>query len=209
MGLVIKVVVFAVVAVAGTVAARRLANAARAPISDDECVSCGSSNVEVAGAGAYVCLACGYEGGSGRAAMHQQAQADRYADLSPADRVEAVTDRVRTAARILSNYDGKVAMGMVAATALGLEDLSNDEGFDASAESIAHDLSAAAAELQLAATIAGGEVKLANGFTVDTEGVSKSLLEAQDGLIASVAMRTTAAKAYGYLQEVLAGTAQR
>lgn len=206
MGLVIKVVVFAIVAAAGTVAARRLANAAKAPIPDDECVSCGSGNVEVTGAGAYVCLACGYEGGSGRAAMHQQAQAERYAELSPAARLEAVTDHVRTAARILSNYDGKVAMGRVAVEAAGLGDLSNDEGFEASPESIAHDLCAAAGELQLAATVAGGEVKLANGLTVDTAGVSKSLLEAQDKLIASVAMHSTAAEAYEYLQAVLAGT---
>jgi len=204
-GLLIKVVVLAVVGIAGAVAARRIANAAKEPISDDECVSCGSTNVEVMSPGAYVCLACGYEGGSGQAAVRQKAQAERYAELSPEARLEAVTDHVRTASRILSNYDGKTALADAAVTALGYGDLSDDEGLGATRSTIADDLCSAAAELQLASTVAGGEVRLANGLTVDTDGVSKSLLDAQDGLGASIGMHTTAAEAYAYLQAVLAG----
>ncbi|MGH1342831.1 MAG: hypothetical protein ACRBN8_14815 [Nannocystales bacterium] len=205
MGLVVKLVIFAIVGIAGAVAARRMAIAAKAPISDDECVSCGSSEVQVQGAGAYVCLACGYEGGSGRAALHEQAQAERYANLSPQARQEAVTDHIRTAARILSNYNEGVVVGNVGLAAVGLDEFSRDEGLAAARSTVAGDLCAAAAELKLAARVAGGEIVLANGLTVDAKGVAKSLLEAQEKMLASVAMISTAANADSYLQKVLAG----
>ncbi len=205
MGLVVKLVVFAIVGIAGAIAARRMANAAKAPIFDDECVSCGSREVQVQGEGVYVCLACGYEGGSGRAAQREQVQAERYANLSPEARLEAVTDHVRTAARILSNYNGVSTLAGVAATATGLGDLSRDEGLDAKQSAVADDLCSAAAELELAAKVAGGEVVLANGLTVDAKAVAKSLLKAQERLFSSFEMIKTAAEADTYLRSVLAG----
>lgn len=205
MGLLVKLVVFAIVGVAGALAARRMANAAKAPISDDECVSCGSREVQVQGEGAYVCLACGYEGGSGRAAMREQTQAERYASLTPEARQEAVTDHVRTAARILSNYNGAAALAGVAATAAGFGDLSRDEGVDSKQSAVADDLCAAAAELKRAAAIAGGPVVLANGLTVEANEIAASLLQAQDRLFSSFEMSKTAAEADTYLKTVLAG----
>lgn len=205
MGLVVKFVALAIVGIVGALAARRMANAAKAPISDEECVSCGSREVQVQAAGAYVCQNCGYEGGSGRAAMREQTLAERYASLSPQARLEAVTDHVRTAARILSNYNGAAAAGNAAVAVLGVDELTRDEGLDATRSTVADDLCAAASELELAATIAGGEVVLANGLRVDAKGVAKSLLKAQDRLFASVEMVTTAAEADSYLKAVLAG----
>ena len=44
----------------------RMKKALNEEISDDSCVSCGSSNVTVLEEGVYRCEDCGYEGGSGR-----------------------------------------------------------------------------------------------------------------------------------------------
>lgn len=205
MGLVVKLVAVVIVGLVGMFAARRMSMAAKAPIFDDECVSCGSRDVQSQGAAAYVCLSCGYEGGSGRAAMREQSVAERYASLSPEARLEAVTDHVRTAARILSNYNGAAVLGGVALKAVGLDGLSGDEGVDAKRSAVAHDLCAAASELELAATVAGGEIVLANGLTVDAKEIAKSLLKAQDRVFASFEMIKTAAEADKYLQAVLAG----
>lgn len=205
MGLWIKLVALAIVGILGTIAARRMANAAKASIPDDECVSCGSREVQVQSAGAYVCLACGYEGGSGRAAIQRDALAERYASLSPEARREAVTDHVRTAARILSDDDGTAALGGAAQMVMGSRELSRDEGFDATRSTLADDLCAAASELELAGTIAGGEVVLSNGLAVDAKGVARSLLEVQDKLLASVEMVKTGAEAGDYLKAILAG----
>jgi ribosomal protein L37AE/L43A len=60
--------------------------ALRAPISDDECVSCGSKQVTVLGPGTYRCDQCGYEGGSGMAAQKDHEQRERIARMDPAER---------------------------------------------------------------------------------------------------------------------------
>jgi len=97
------------------------------------------------------------------------------------------------------------ALAGVAATALGYGDLSRDEGLDAKQSAVADDLCAAASELKLATTIAGGEVVLANGLTVDAEKVATSLLKSQDRLFSSFEMLKIAAEADSYLKAVLAG----
>ncbi len=205
MGLVVKLVAFAVVGIAGAIAARRMAKAAKAPIFDDECVSCGSREVQVQGEGAYVCLACGYEGGSGRAAMRKQTLAGRYASLSPQEKLEAATEHIRCASRILSNYDGMVASGAATVAAAAYEEFSEDPEFDPTRSTVADDLCAAAAELELAATIAGDEIVLASGLTVDATGLAKALLESQDKFFASAEMITAAAEADTYLRTALVG----
>ena len=201
MGFAIKVVIVLIVAAGGALAARRMAAAARAPISDDECVSCGSSDVQVQGAGAYVCSACGYEGGSGRAEMARQSQADKYAALSPQERQRVVTDHVRTAARILASYSADLTASKV------VQNLVDGDVpvFDISTSSVAGDLANAAAELRLAETVAGGPIVLANGLTVDAKGVSASLMASREGMLSIVKMQTTGAEASGYLTAVLAG----
>lgn len=200
-----KLVALLVVGAVGAVAARRMAAAAKAPISDDECVSCGSGNVRVEGPGAYVCLACGYEGGSGRAKAAAQAEVDRYADLSPEERLEAVTDHVRTAARILATYNPTIEFTSSVAQDL-IYDRDEAAVFDTDTASIAGELSAAAGELRLAETIAGGRIVLANGLSVDAQGVSASLLAAQERLLAGAAMPMTAGEAHAYLEAVLRGS---
>ncbi len=203
MGLIIKLVIVVVVGAVGAVAARRLAAAAKAPISDDECVSCGSGDVRVEGAGIYVCLACGYEGGSGRAELAARAEADRYANLSPEERLQAITDHIQTATRILASSDPALQRSADELIA----DRGNTDVFDIDTTSLAGELSAAAAELRLAETIAGGDVVLGNGLTVDVRGVSAALLAAQQKLMAGVTMQTTAAEAHAYLHATLQGRA--
>ena len=53
---------------------RRLRASMTAAIDDASCVACGSTDLEVVAEGAYRCMACGYEGGSGRAALQEAAE---------------------------------------------------------------------------------------------------------------------------------------
>lgn len=53
---------------------RRLRASMTAAIDDASCVACGSTNLEVVAEGAYRCVDCGYEGGSGRAALQEAAE---------------------------------------------------------------------------------------------------------------------------------------
>ena len=209
MGLVVKLVMLAIVGVAGAIAARRMANAAKAPISDEECVSCGSRDVQVQGAGVYLCLTCGYEGGSGRAAMREQTQAERYASLSPQARLEAVTEHVRCATRILSSFGGRVAAGGSTISTAAYEAFAEDPGVDPTRSTVADDICAAATELKLAATIAGDEVVLAGGVPVDARGLANALLESQEKVFASAEMITAAAEAETYLRAALARVPER
>jgi ribosomal protein L37AE/L43A len=55
-------------------------------IKDDVCVSCDSEDVTMQGQGAYRCNACGYEGGSGRAAIQHKAKQEALEALDPAQR---------------------------------------------------------------------------------------------------------------------------
>lgn len=206
MGLVVKLVILGIVLAFGAITARKMARAAKEPIFDDQCVSCGSGNVQVQGPGAYVCMACGYEGGSGRAAMNQQKQAERYVELAPDARLGLVTDHVRTALRILADVKPHGAVDVAAGVASELDLLSGAEGYDASVAGVASALSQAATELRTAQAIAGGPIVLANGMAVDAHGVERSLLGAQDSPNAMAAMKMTAQNASGYLQSVLVGT---
>lgn len=206
MALIVKLVFAAAVLIFGTLAARRMARAAKEPIFDDQCVSCGSSNVQIQGPGAYICNVCGYEGGSGRAAMNQQKQAARYVDLAPDARLKLVTDHVRTAARILEDVTPHGIGDSVASAAADLQVMSDDGNYEASVAAVASALSAAVVELRTASTIAGGAVVLGNGMSVDTDGVATSLLAAQDNPNAMAAMKHTAQNARGYLDSVLVGT---
>lgn len=198
MTLILSVAALVVVGAVGALAARRMSAAARAPIPNNECVSCGSGNVQAQGPTTYVCLECGYEGGAGRAEQAAQAELDRYADLTAEERLDRVTEHVRTAARILASYDPTVERPEV-----------EDEQFEAALTelgpgkaSIAVELSEAASELRLAQRIAGGRILLANRLVVDAEGVSAALMSVQR----AAAMETTAAQAHAYLQAVLRGS---
>lgn len=86
--------------------------AMNAPISDDECVSCGSKNVTVLGPGNYRCNECEYEGGSGMAAKQNQEQLDRINQMDPAARhASGVTDLHEARTLLLSMLGAGVTIG--------------------------------------------------------------------------------------------------
>jgi len=86
--------------------------ALRDPISDNECVSCGSTSVTMLGPNAYRCDQCGYEGGSGVAAKRAQDQLDWIAQMDPALRQESgVKDLHEARTLLLSTLGSGVTIG--------------------------------------------------------------------------------------------------
>lgn len=195
MGIEIKILLGVLLGLGGMLVAGRVVRAGKEPIPDDECVSCGAA-VRPSGPGLYVCPACGYEGGSGRADQRRRELAARYEDLEPEVRAAKAAEHVQTAARILSNYAPRSAAELVASVVLDLDEVSGDERHDASATSVAADLSSAATELQTASAVAGGVVILPGGARVNAIREARILVRAQEATIASVVMRERACEVF-------------
>lgn len=86
--------------------------AMKAPISDEECVSCGSKNVTILGPGNYRCNECDYEGGSGMAVKQDQEQRQRIEAMDPAERHASGIKDLHEARTLLSAMLGSgVAIG--------------------------------------------------------------------------------------------------
>lgn len=98
------------VAVVGLVVWRVVAmgHAASAPLSNEQCVACGSKDVTALAAGVYRCNGCGYEGGSGVAAAMAEREWAEVSAMSPeARRAGAVAD-LREALAVLVAADGRL-----------------------------------------------------------------------------------------------------
>lgn len=204
MSLQVGIVGFIVMTVAGAIARWRWARIAKQPVSDDACVACDSSSLTVVQPGMYVCNECGYEGGSMRAEHERTRAQHKHAALPQDERRRIVTDHIRTATRILSNYDGE---GMVMnAVVDSLRVRGGDEGIEESPRAVAMQINEAVGELRRAATLAGGHVVLSNGVPVDVARITHDLETAQDSLIGAVRMRTVASAAHRELRSLL-GTA--
>ncbi len=109
----VTLAIYAVVglAVIGTVIwqVMKRAKAMRAPIGDDECVSCDSRNVTQIGPGIYQCQDCGYEGGPGIAARQAQNQAAAIDQMSPEDRRSSGIQDLQEARTMLMSVAGSSA----------------------------------------------------------------------------------------------------
>ena len=81
----------------------KMQKAAKAPISDNECVFCGSKNVTKLSDGVYLCKACGYEGGSGIARAQAEQQQASIDAMSPEDRRTSGTQDLHQARNLLSS----------------------------------------------------------------------------------------------------------
>ena len=95
-------------AVAGLVIWRVVAmgRASRAPISNEECVACGSRDVTSLGPAVYRCGACGYEGGSGVAASLAERERAEIEAMGPeARRAGAIADLEEALAGLASVED--------------------------------------------------------------------------------------------------------
>ena len=171
--------------------------------SDAECVACGSKALEASAPDIYTCRECGYEGGSGRAALRDAQEAARCAALTPQERVDVSTQHLMAASRLLSNYSSSLIGTDVALRIAGLDDLSGDEGLDQSKLRLARDVLEAANELRAAARVSAGQVTLDNGRTVDAEALASTLAESEEKLLSGLSMRVRANEVYETLSSAL------
>jgi len=86
----------------------KLGSASRAHISDESCVACDSADVTSLGPGAYRCNACGYEGGSGLAAMQEQNRLAQFDQMSPDERRESAQKDLLEARTVLTSCIGSL-----------------------------------------------------------------------------------------------------
>ncbi len=128
-------------------AARLLAlrKAAKAAISDDVCVACDSRALEWIADGAYRCMKCGYEGGSGQARIREEARLRRIEAMSPEARRESGIADLRDARMHVMSAQGTIA----AARSLSTMDMAGLAGADAAREK-QQEMANATTELQLA-----------------------------------------------------------
>ncbi len=81
-----KLLIAVVIALVAALQAARFRQRMREPIATDRCIACDSSNLNYVAAGAYECLACGYEGGAGMRAVVEARAAAVHAGLDPEER---------------------------------------------------------------------------------------------------------------------------
>ena len=86
----------------------RLGSASRAHISDESCVACDSKDLTSLGPGAYRCNACGYEGGSGLAAMQEQRRLAHFDRMTPEERRKSAHEDLLEARTVLNSAIGSL-----------------------------------------------------------------------------------------------------
>ena len=88
--------------------------AAKAEIADDECVACGSKDLEELAPRAYRCLQCGYEGGSGLAEAHEAAARRELDELDPDQKRRKARALVDDARSLLTSARGTLDGAVIA-----------------------------------------------------------------------------------------------
>lgn len=88
---------------------RRFNKVLKDPVSDDLCVACNSNNLKALGPNAYLCNACGYEGGSGLAAIREAERAKKLAAMSTDQRHASGLNDLREARTLLLGCQGIMA----------------------------------------------------------------------------------------------------
>jgi ribosomal protein L37AE/L43A len=81
----------------------KMQKAAKAPISDDACVVCGSRDLEKNGPAIYTCRACGYSGGSGQRQAHEKRVQEQLGKMTPEERKRSGLEDLRHARLILES----------------------------------------------------------------------------------------------------------
>ena len=81
----------------------KMQKAAKAPISDDMCVVCGSRDLIKSGPTLYTCNACGYSGGSGQRQAREKQVQEQLGKMSPAERRLSGLDDLGKARLILES----------------------------------------------------------------------------------------------------------
>ncbi len=163
----LKLVIILVVAISSYLLKRKLDAASAEPISDDECVACGSRNLASMGPGAYACQDCDYQGGSGQAKQAEHRRQDRVAALSAAERAAALEAHLLSARRVLA----------VAATEDPLAAADGPQSWELTVSSA---LAEGAAELEKAAALGGGLTRLTNGFEINPAAIEQSIRHAMN-----------------------------
>lgn len=100
-----------------------------ADIADDSCVACDSRDLTSLGEDAYLCNACGYEGGSGLVRMQDAAQAEMWASWTPEKRRASALADLKEARTFLRSAEGRVE-GAAGASRMDMIGLSSDNGSD-------------------------------------------------------------------------------
>ncbi len=85
--------------------ARRMQAAADEPLPSDECVACGSRDVEVVASGVIRCRLCDFLSGEGIAAWNRARRLQELARLSPEERRAHAIDQLRQARRALTEAE--------------------------------------------------------------------------------------------------------
>jgi len=78
-------------------------------LNSSECVACDSSDVTSLGPDAYKCNQCGYQGGSGLAAMHESKRLASFDAMDPAERAQSAVADFREAESLLIGCQGSLA----------------------------------------------------------------------------------------------------
>jgi len=81
----------------------KMQKAARAPISDDVCVVCGSRDLTKNGPAMYTCKACGYSGGSGQRQAREKQVQEQLGRMSPGERKNSGLEDLKHASLILES----------------------------------------------------------------------------------------------------------
>lgn len=111
----------------------RMGRAAAADIADDQCVACDSRDLTELGPSAYRCNLCGYEGGSGMAALQQGKREAVWETWTVTQRFDSARGDLQEAASLAAAATGTLRSASSAAT-LDMVGLSGGGGNDGPSE---------------------------------------------------------------------------
>lgn len=109
--------------------ARRMREAANAPLSQDACMACGSPDVEQIAPEVIRCRRCGFIAGDGVAAWQRQCRLHANEQLTPAARRTLALEKLRDA-RLNAESASSSLDDAVSASALDIAGLALDRGRD-------------------------------------------------------------------------------
>lgn len=188
--------------------AKKLKDAMKAPVRDDICVACNSSNLSILGPNVYRCKECGYEGGSGVAALRDAARAKKVDAMSPEDRRAAGLKDLEEARILLLGCEGIMAN----AAALSRQDMlgfAREDGVHKQRE-LAHAIGEMMAAEKL---VASARLKLGDtldeaahqAFEVDFASSEFFIDTAADNIFADIAVHSKIKKAAKRAEAMLNG----
>ena len=181
----------------------RMNKASKAPISDNECVACGSKEVTVVAEGAYRCDACGYEGGSGLAKLQDEAHVKGIEAMSDEDKRRTGIADLKQERSLLMGAQGTLA-GAARLSVMDMAGGGGDRGQGKQSElvSAVKDMLEAQHHFRDAVLKLGQNGTYAFDIEFDTGVFVMDI--AADSLIAGVMMHAKIEEAKGHCERMLA-----